>query len=283
MRMKKLLSVLAITSVLSAACFVMPVHAATTQPYVESDTTINFTLARGKTYAYKMTVHGTHANPQIVAGNGNVLRTESVKHTTSNGNDVYYFKIRAIGKQGQATGVYTTLPNQKSVRHSDVAIPYNAGVYKVGTDIPAGSYTLTAGDYSGYYEVKSKNTTGLDDVLFNQSFDAREYVTVSDGQYLALNDATMISTSNAGKLLPFNGYYKPSTFKVGFDIPAGTYNIKPVVDDYGTKYSVYMAVRNQENPTYDSELYSDDFGSTRQYTFKDGEYVQIENGLLSKA
>ena len=95
-------------------------------PYVKSDTTMDFTVTQGQTYAFRFEVIGTHANPSIAAGNGSVLRTEEVKKVVENGNDVYYFKVRATGQPGQGSGVYTTLPGQKSVKHCTIHVgaPY---------------------------------------------------------------------------------------------------------------------------------------------------------------
>lgn len=97
-----------------------------TTPYVKSDTTMDFTVTQGQTYAFRFEVIGTHANPSIAAGNGSVLRTEEVKKVVENGNDVYYFKVRATGQPGQGSGVYTTLPGQKAVKHCTIHVgtPY---------------------------------------------------------------------------------------------------------------------------------------------------------------
>ena len=119
-------------SILAAAVMVgaMPLGAAaadTPAPYVESDTTMNFLVEQGKTYTFKMTVHGTHANPNIVMGNGAAFQTREVRKVTENGNDVYYFKVLATGEEGQAAGIYTTLPGQPSVKHAVAAIPYLSG------------------------------------------------------------------------------------------------------------------------------------------------------------
>lgn len=97
-----------------------------TTPYIKSDTTMDFTVTQGQTYAFRFEVIGTHANPSIAAGNGSVLRTEEVKKVVENGNDVYYFKVRATGQPGQGSGVYTTLPGQKAVKHCTIHVgtPY---------------------------------------------------------------------------------------------------------------------------------------------------------------
>ena len=91
-------------------------------PSVKSDTTMDFTVDRGNTYAFKFTVIGSKANPQIAAGNGAVLQTENTVKKVENGNDTYYFKVRTIGNCGQESAVYTTLPGQSAVRHCKIKV-----------------------------------------------------------------------------------------------------------------------------------------------------------------
>lgn len=98
------------------------IASASTVPYVESDTTIGFTRPQNETYAFKFTVHGSHANPKIAAGNGNVLKTEDCYKVTESGNDVYYFKVRAIGEPGTSSAIYTTLPNESAVNHCVITV-----------------------------------------------------------------------------------------------------------------------------------------------------------------
>lgn len=65
------------------------------------------------------------------------------------------------------------------------------GTYLVGTDIQAGEYKLTgtSSDGSGYWEVKNSSAPDADRVG-NDFFKGTSYVTVSDGQYLTLSNAT---------------------------------------------------------------------------------------------
>lgn len=90
---------------------------------VKSDTTMDFSIRKNSTYTYRFEViapRGTQ--PNITTGNGSVLRTEGCMKRVENGHDVYYVKVRAIGKVGEETGVYTTLPGQQAVRHCKIRI-----------------------------------------------------------------------------------------------------------------------------------------------------------------
>lgn len=75
---------------------------------------------------------------------------------------------------------------------------YGPGTYKVGTDIDAGEYKLTAAekDYHGYYEVMTDSSAD-GDMVGNSMFETTEYVTVEDGQYLIVKRATFVMSKAA--------------------------------------------------------------------------------------
>lgn len=101
----------------------IPVTFAATSPYVESDTTTDFTKQQGDYYWFKFTVKGTHADPKIAAGNGSVLKTGNcVKLKNVNGEDEYRFQVWTIGKPGEASAIYTTLPGQIPTRHCAITV-----------------------------------------------------------------------------------------------------------------------------------------------------------------
>ena len=63
------------------------------------------------------------------------------------------------------------------------------GLYRVGTDIPAGEYKFQATDDTGYFCVFDNSTAGRD-IVTNDLFEGSQYVTVQDGQYLELSFCT---------------------------------------------------------------------------------------------
>ena len=70
-----------------------------TEPVVTSDTTVDFNLAAGNRYVFKITAPSA---PSFTVGNGAVPKTQAGK---IDGND-YYFAVYAVGSAGQSTGVY---------------------------------------------------------------------------------------------------------------------------------------------------------------------------------
>lgn len=82
------------------------------------------------------------------------------------------------------------------VRAADVVLRLNDdgtfsdGMYRVGIDIPAGEYKLTA-DGNGYYCIYPNSVPPFD-IIDNDLFDVSTYVTVKDGQYLSLSRCTAV-------------------------------------------------------------------------------------------
>lgn len=89
------------------------------QARVVSDTTVDFTVKRGSAYCFRMTVvNGNGLVPSFTVGDGGVLKTQFVARI---GND-WYFRVWAVGRPGERTGVYTALNGQNPVKHCAVTI-----------------------------------------------------------------------------------------------------------------------------------------------------------------
>lgn len=91
------------------------------KPYgVVSDTVGSFNMKTGATYQMKLTlVGGATAKPTVATGNPNALKVVSI---TKSGNS-YYVKLRAYAES--SVGVYTTMPNQSSIRQCIAVISSN--------------------------------------------------------------------------------------------------------------------------------------------------------------
>ncbi|MDO5825845.1 MAG: hypothetical protein Q4Q22_05655 [Methanosphaera sp.] len=69
---------------------------------------------------------------------------------------------------------------------------YKDGMFKVGTDIPAGEYNVEAASGLGYVEVASSSSHQLSDIITNDNFEGNKHVTISDGQYITLSNGAQI-------------------------------------------------------------------------------------------
>lgn len=192
--------------ILSAAlAFLIPcfgIQAFAASPYVQSDTTTSFSRPQGLTYQVKFTVHGTHSDPHIAAGDGNVLQTlNTVKTKDSSGNDVYLFKVKAIGAVGTSSAIYTTLPGQSAVQHFVLTVAAAPGSYSMGQkatiNSSGGQYSVTIDSAkAGASRNEYADTQPKRVILINYSYEnisCKQNITV-DELYFHVYDAS-------GKLL----------------------------------------------------------------------------------
>lgn len=84
---------------------------------VKCDTTGEFGLAKGASYTFKITAPKGIV-PIFSVGTKSIFSHELVKKS----GNTYYYKITAIGKPGQDSGIYTTIPSQKPVKQCKVTI-----------------------------------------------------------------------------------------------------------------------------------------------------------------
>lgn len=61
------------------------------------------------------------------------------------------------------------------------------GMYKIGTDIPAGEYKIISDGSHSYIEVSKSSRHNIRDIISNDNFDGDRYIKVSEGQYLKLS------------------------------------------------------------------------------------------------
>jgi len=88
---------------------------------IKSDTTGNLSLKQGSSYTLKITCtdkNGAAVKPIFTVGNNKVLKVQFLKQSGSN----FYYKITAIGKVGQETGIYTAAKGIEAVRQGKVLI-----------------------------------------------------------------------------------------------------------------------------------------------------------------
>ena len=288
----KAVSVL-MTAVLAAG-ITSPAVFAASAPYVQSDTTIDFTVPKSNTYAFKFTIHGSHSCPNIVAGNGAVLRTENTVKRVESGNDVYYFKVRAIGSYGQSSAIYTTLPGQKAVKHCTIKV----GV-KTHDDNYYDDYDSNGAERISYTKkIKQQfiNYMSLYGYKYNSSLDSLNRNTTPSIQGFndsELNDKTYRAThDNNGNPIPgkviTDAYEqaiqdsakdlagelkKHKTAEYGIDFP--TYNIYGQVDSLAAVFHSNLNYTVNPEPDFTSKFYDgaeggknlgcDDYACSRGY------------------
>lgn len=147
---------------------------------------------------------------------------------------------------------------------------YDSGMYRVGTDIPAGEYVLFAEDSLGYMEVDSDSSGNFESILCNDNFSYNTIVTVEDGTYLSLSHAYAVPFDEAELDTSGNGM-----FKVGVHIPAGEYKI--AVDEDSAIGMGYLEVATDSGHQFASIRTNDNIESSTYITVNDGEYLTLDS------
>lgn len=146
------------------------------------------------------------------------------------------------------------------------------GSYIVGKDIKPGEYKISPSvlNDSAYYDVypdisKSK-------ILSNDFFKICSYVILEDGQLIELERGVIHPISDAlpSKVASTQGFYK-----VGFDLPAGSY--KATATDGGGYYDIKNSC-SVESRT----IQNDFFRNTSYFTVRDGQYIELSDCTIEQ-
>lgn len=172
--------------------------------------------------------------------------------------------------KSQSTTPEETTPEETTPEETAPSIlSYSSNQYKVGVDIPAGEYVLI-GD--GYFSVTS-DANGSD-IIFNNMFENNFIVTLNDGEYFTLDDATAY---------PFEQYCASHTIdttksncmlKIGVNLPAGEYKLNSVNDN--AYYCIYSSSR------CDDIISNNIFDSSSYITVSDGQYLLINDCTIQQ-
>lgn len=160
----------------------------------------------------------------------------------------------------------TTVPPETAPLGS-IDNPYMPGMYKVGSDLPAGEYCFVASGGSGYGCVSADSNK--DDIIENEMFEHTWFVTVSDGQYLEASRCAFVVAADVVLLIEDDGSFTEGMYRVGIDIPAGEYKLTSADGGY---YCIY------ENSIPPFDIVSNDlFDGSSYVTVKDGQYLKISD------
>lgn len=160
-----------------------------------------------------------------------------------------------------------------SEKEAKKAQSFSEGMYKVGTDLPAGEYVLVT-DSLSYFQI-SKNSTGtLDSIISNDNFSNRSIITVNKDQYLTVKGATIYALADAPAVDISSGTLPEGMYKIGTDIEAGEYKVHP------NSGMSYCEVSKSSTHTLDSIVSNDNFTADKYITVKEGQYLKIAGAEL---
>jgi hypothetical protein len=111
------------------------------------------------------------------------------------------------------------------------------GMYKIGIDLPADEYLIVSNTgTASYYQLAKDSTGSISSIISNDNFTNHRYLSVFDGQYLTVVNASMNSSENVS-LIQKTGIYPSGMYRVGIDIKSDEYKIIP---DDSSGYCYYQ-------------------------------------------
>lgn len=152
---------------------------------------------------------------------------------------------------------------------------HKAGMYKVGSDIPAGEYLIQASG-SCYMQVSTDSSGSLNSIATNDNFSDWRYITLLDEQYLTVRNGSFASIDDIDPITSSTGSYAAGMYKVGRDLEAGEYKIEAIGNCYlevteDSTGSLYSIVNNDNIKT----------GENRYVTVLDGQYIEFSNAVMA--
>lgn len=145
-----------------------------------------------------------------------------------------------------------------------------SGLYKVGTDIPAGEYYLVPKD-AGYYAITSDKYE--DDIISNDFFTSPRYLTVKNGVYLRLDEGITMYPINEAPKRTFKDNIYTGYLKVGRDIKPGDYMIQTKVGD------AYYSITDKYDNIYENDI----FTGKAYVNLKNGQYIYLSDCYIKLA
>ena len=163
----------------------------------------------------------------------------------------------------------------------DSKLAFDTGSYIQG-DIPPGDYAFISFDGSGKYYVEKDNAGNIID---NENFDSFGYVHVhgvgniqTKGVLINISAFEQLGVTSAKeiyeKMNDFQNYQQSAYYKVGIDIPSGTY----VLESYGSGYVAIMSGPVGKSDIIDNE----NFDGRYSVTVTDGQYLKVSRANISQ-
>ncbi|MDQ7095636.1 hypothetical protein REC12_18765 [Desulfosporosinus sp. PR] len=169
-----------------------------------------------------------------------------------------------------------TQPNTSTSTPTPPATPsvktYSAGMYKIGTDMPAGEYVLIADD-TAYFQTTRDSTGSLDSIIANDNFVNQSIITVKDGQYLTIRGCKAYAFKDSPQVQPVDGFLPEGMYKVGFGLSPGEYKVSADADGYAE-------VSSDSSHSLDSIVSNDNFQGDKYITVKAGQYLKLNRAKL---
>lgn len=152
---------------------------------------------------------------------------------------------------------------------------YTAGIYKIGVDIPEGTYLFISGFSDGYGEEGVYSDSYCQEKISweDTEFSGSRIAKLSGDGYVDFSYALAYNIDMHPEIMN-DPYERDGMFLVGRDIPAGTYTLSSYEEDAG--WYLYSGLC-----TYGAVL--EDYGYDDEITLEDGEIFQLKDCVIDNS
>jgi len=150
------------------------------------------------------------------------------------------------------------------------------GFLLVGTDFPPGEYFLKAHENTHGYVMLARDSSGsVDSIITNKNFRTHSFITVHEGEYLAVERATLIHADEAVVPTFTDGVLGDGVYRVGIDIPAGVYRVVPTSNVAG-----YYQIATDSRGTASNIVSNANFSEEISITLLEGQYLTLTRSQI---
>ena len=155
---------------------------------------------------------------------------------------------------------------------------YQPGVYHIGKDMPAGSYWVEGNDtqVTYYFVLKTEQNTSSKEaynVSNGNHYYGHNIIEVSEGDVLVIEEEAVPLNQMNEK---FSAPYKSGMYRVGIDIPAGTYTLSAGKADDLYGYFIMKDLSYSET-SYLEQSYFMNMNEHPTITLNEVTYIELYN------
>lgn len=190
-------------------------------------------------------------------------------------------------KAANKTKKYTLRVNEPVTQAPAVPFPTTGWVecpelrtFTAGVDIAAGEYVLMdnpADETATYMAIR--DAAGV--IIYSDNFTTQRYAYLQPGQTLTVSRGKFISSDYVPAFTAVNGVYSDGMYKVGRDIPTGTYTITGTRPNRSGECEVFkdgIISHNSRAP----RIYAGYGVKSKAFHVRDGEYILISGATMAK-
>lgn len=147
---------------------------------------------------------------------------------------------------------------------------------RVGIDILPGEYFVKAHENTHGYVMLARDTSGsVDAVITNKNFRTHSFITVHEGEYLTVERATLMEAEQAVVPTFTDGVLGDGVYRVGIDIPPGTYLVVPTSNVAG-----YYQIATDSRGTASNIVSNANFSEEISITLVEGQYLTLTRAQI---